>query len=123
VSDVAAFEDDLKTHRVRLLVYNSQASDPMAERMQRLAKASHIPVVGATETEPLEKTIKRGLPVNSTRLNGHCRNSHESRPEDVNGRVDLLKLADAGVRRFNAFDQEIWFRDIVARLGRATLGR
>ena len=27
-SDVAAFENDLKTHQVRLLVYNSQASRP-----------------------------------------------------------------------------------------------
>ena len=51
-TDVAAFENDLKTHKVRLLVYNSQASDPIAERMQKLAKASRIPVVGATETEP-----------------------------------------------------------------------
>ena len=38
-SDVAAFENDLKTHQVRLLVYNSQASDPIAARMERLAKA------------------------------------------------------------------------------------
>jgi zinc/manganese transport system substrate-binding protein len=51
-SDIAAFESDLKTHRVRLLIYNSQASDPVADRMQKLAKASHISVVGATETEP-----------------------------------------------------------------------
>jgi zinc/manganese transport system substrate-binding protein len=51
-SDVAGFENDLKTRRVRLLVYNGQASDPMAERMRKLAEASHIPVVGATETEP-----------------------------------------------------------------------
>ena len=51
-SDVAAFEDDLKTHKVKLLVYNSQASDPIAARMEKLAKVSHIPVVGATETEP-----------------------------------------------------------------------
>ncbi|HTB43490.1 MAG TPA: zinc ABC transporter substrate-binding protein [Acetobacteraceae bacterium] len=51
-SDVAAFENDLKTHQVRLLVYNSQASDPIAARMKKLAAASHIPVVGATETEP-----------------------------------------------------------------------
>jgi zinc/manganese transport system substrate-binding protein len=51
-SDVAAFENDLKTHQVKLLIYNSQASDPVAERMVKLAKASHIPVVGATETEP-----------------------------------------------------------------------
>jgi len=52
VSEVARFEDDLKTHSVKLLVYNRQASDPTAERMRKLANASHIPVVGASETEP-----------------------------------------------------------------------
>lgn len=51
-SQVAAFENDLRQHRVRLLVYNSQVRDPIAERMMRLAKAAHVPVVGATETEP-----------------------------------------------------------------------
>jgi zinc/manganese transport system substrate-binding protein len=51
-SDVAAFENDLKQHRVRMLVYNAQASDPVARHMVALAKDSHIPVVGATETEP-----------------------------------------------------------------------
>ena len=51
-SEVAAFENDLKTHEVKLLVYNGQASDPVAERMVKIAKASHVPVVGATETEP-----------------------------------------------------------------------
>ncbi|MGH7091020.1 MAG: metal ABC transporter solute-binding protein, Zn/Mn family [Stellaceae bacterium] len=57
-SDIAAFEGDLKSHRVRLLVYNSQASDPVAERMMKLATASHIPIVGATETEPPGKTYQ-----------------------------------------------------------------
>jgi len=51
-SDIAAFENDLKTHRVRLLVYNSQATDPIAERMAKIARAAQIPVVGAAETEP-----------------------------------------------------------------------
>jgi zinc/manganese transport system substrate-binding protein len=51
-ADVAAFERDLKTHAVDLLVYNAQASDPIAARMERLAKANHVPVVGASETEP-----------------------------------------------------------------------
>jgi zinc/manganese transport system substrate-binding protein len=54
-SDVAAFEGDLKTHKVRLLVYNSQATDPIAQRMEKIAKASHVAVVGATETEPTGK--------------------------------------------------------------------
>lgn len=57
-SDVAAFEDDLKTHKVRLLVYNSQASDPIAEHMMKLAKASGIPVIGANETEPPGQTYQ-----------------------------------------------------------------
>lgn len=51
-SDIAAFERDLRQHRVDLLIYNSQASDPIATRMERLAREAHIPVVGATETEP-----------------------------------------------------------------------
>jgi zinc/manganese transport system substrate-binding protein len=57
-SDIAAFEDDLKTRRVKLLVYNSQATNPIAERMQKIAKASQIPVVAATETEPADKNYQ-----------------------------------------------------------------
>jgi zinc/manganese transport system substrate-binding protein len=55
-ADVAGFEDDLRLHRVRLLVYNSQASSPIAARMKALAAVSHVPVVGASETEPPGKT-------------------------------------------------------------------
>lgn len=51
-SDVAGFERDLKTHAVKLLIYNSQASDPTAERMRAIAAAAGVPVIGATETEP-----------------------------------------------------------------------
>jgi zinc/manganese transport system substrate-binding protein len=60
-SDVAAFENDLKTQQVKLLVYNSQATDPIAARMKQLAAASHIPVVGATETEPQGKTYQEWM--------------------------------------------------------------
>jgi zinc/manganese transport system substrate-binding protein len=73
-SDVAAFERDLRTRAVALLVYNAQASDPIAQRMERLAKASGVPVVGAAETEPPGRTyqawmlgeldaVSRALPV------------------------------------------------------------
>jgi zinc/manganese transport system substrate-binding protein len=51
-ADIAAFERDLRTHAVKLLVYNAQASDPIAERIERLAKTSHVPIVPVTETEP-----------------------------------------------------------------------
>lgn len=60
-SDMAGFERDLKAHQVELLLYNSQASDPVAERMKRLAKASHIPVVGVAETEPPGKTYQQWI--------------------------------------------------------------
>ncbi|HLH11593.1 MAG TPA: zinc ABC transporter substrate-binding protein [Methylovirgula sp.] len=60
-SDVAAFENDLKNHKVALLVYNSQASDPIAERMMKLAAASNIPIVGANETEPKGKTYQEWM--------------------------------------------------------------
>jgi zinc/manganese transport system substrate-binding protein len=51
-SDVAAFENDLRRHAVRLLFYNSQATDAAAQRLLRIAKQSKVPVVGVTETEP-----------------------------------------------------------------------
>jgi zinc/manganese transport system substrate-binding protein len=51
-SDVAAFENDLKTHQAKLLIYNSQATNPIAARMRKIAEASGVPVVGASETEP-----------------------------------------------------------------------
>jgi len=57
-SEVEAFETDLKSHAVKLLVYNSQATDPIADRMRNLAKTVGVPVVGATETEPPGKNYQ-----------------------------------------------------------------
>jgi zinc/manganese transport system substrate-binding protein len=51
-SDVAAFERNLRSHTVKLLIYNSQATDPTADRMESIAKQAGVPVVGATETMP-----------------------------------------------------------------------
>lgn len=51
-SDVAAFESDLRGHAVRVLLYNSQASDAAARRLVEIARAARIPVVGVSETEP-----------------------------------------------------------------------
>ena len=49
----AAFEKDLRNHVVRLLVYNSQASNQAATRMQGIARAmSASRSSPATETEP-----------------------------------------------------------------------
>lgn len=50
--DLAAFEQDLKGRRVRVLFYNKQATDNLIGHLVALARASGIPVVGVTETCP-----------------------------------------------------------------------
>jgi zinc/manganese transport system substrate-binding protein len=50
--DVAAFQDDLRQHKVKVLLYNTQATDNLAQRMRQIAESEKIPVVGVTETEP-----------------------------------------------------------------------
>ena len=51
-SDVAGFEDDLKGHKVKVMLYNAQASEPAVQRLVQMAKDEKIPVVGVSETEP-----------------------------------------------------------------------
>ena len=55
-ASIAAFEDDLRGRRVRVLIYNGQASDQLTRRMLALARTSHVPVVQVTETEPAGKS-------------------------------------------------------------------
>ena len=49
---VARYEDELRLHRVALLVYNSQVSDPLTVRMRDIARQSGIPRVGVSEFAP-----------------------------------------------------------------------
>ena len=51
-SEIAAFQKDLKTRAVKVLLFNSQTSAGLTEKMRSLAKESGVPVVGVTETEP-----------------------------------------------------------------------
>ena len=55
--DIAAFESDLKSRKVKVLFYNSQVSDKLAQRLVDIAKENKIPVVGVTETQPADKTF------------------------------------------------------------------
>jgi zinc/manganese transport system substrate-binding protein len=50
--DVAAFEQDLKQHKVRVMFYNKQASSKIVQHLVELARANGIAVVGVTETAP-----------------------------------------------------------------------
>jgi zinc/manganese transport system substrate-binding protein len=56
--DVAAFEDSLRSGTAKIMFYNSQVTDDTTARLLDLAKASHVPVVGVTETEPAGQTIE-----------------------------------------------------------------
>jgi zinc/manganese transport system substrate-binding protein len=51
-SEIAAFQKDLKTRTVKVLLYNSQTSEELTEKMRSIAKDSGVPIVGVTETEP-----------------------------------------------------------------------
>lgn len=55
--DIAAFETDLKTGKVKVLLYNSQVLDKLAQRLVDIANQNKIPVVGVTETQPADKSF------------------------------------------------------------------
>jgi zinc/manganese transport system substrate-binding protein len=58
VSDIVAFENDLKGRKVKVMMYNSQASEPTVQRLVKMAEDSKVPVVGITETAPPETTYQ-----------------------------------------------------------------
>ncbi|MBV9801546.1 MAG: zinc ABC transporter substrate-binding protein [Solirubrobacterales bacterium] len=60
-SDVAALESDLRQHRVKLFIYNSQATDTAARRLLRIAEQSKVPIIGVTETEPKGKDYQQWM--------------------------------------------------------------
>jgi zinc/manganese transport system substrate-binding protein len=57
-SDVAAFENDLRTQQVKILFYNSQVTDDLTANLLAIAGQSGIPIVGVTETEPAGKNYQ-----------------------------------------------------------------
>ena len=59
-SEVAAFEDDLKGHKVKVMLYNAQASEPAVQRLVQMAKDNKIPVVGVSRPNPPTRHISSG---------------------------------------------------------------
>jgi len=55
---IAAFEKDLRTHAVKVLLYNTQTSQALAERMRTIATEVGVPVVAISETEPEGKSYQ-----------------------------------------------------------------
>ena len=59
--DIAAFESDLNNRRVKVLIYNSQASDKLTGRLRNIANKVKIPIVGVTETMPANVSYQKWL--------------------------------------------------------------
>ena len=59
--DVAAFENDLRKKQVRVLIYNSQAEEPMTKRMLKIARDAGVPSFSVTETQPAGKTFQQWM--------------------------------------------------------------
>lgn len=60
-TDIAAFENDLRNKKVRVLIYNSQASDALVKRLRQLAQRSGVPSVSVTETQPAGETYQQWM--------------------------------------------------------------
>jgi len=50
ISSVTAFQDQLESGAVRLLVYNSQTTTPLTTQLEGIAADHHVPTVPVTET-------------------------------------------------------------------------
>lgn len=53
-----AFRNILTAHQARVLIYNSQATSPLADQQKQVAKENNIPVVAVTETMPADSTYQ-----------------------------------------------------------------
>jgi len=67
-SDFAAFQEDLKNRKVKVLIYNDQVTDDMTDRLKELALQSDIAIVGVTETLPAGMTYQSWMMDELTRL-------------------------------------------------------
>jgi zinc/manganese transport system substrate-binding protein len=56
---VSAMDQLVAKHRIRALLYNSQAISPITARLRDAARAAGIPVVPVTETLPLGRTFQQ----------------------------------------------------------------
>jgi len=59
--DLAAMHDDLGSRRVKLLLYNSQVSGGVTDRLRALAQMANIPTVGISEIEPPGKAYQQWI--------------------------------------------------------------
>jgi len=59
--DIAAFENDLKSRKVKLMIYTKEVSCKLTQRLLDIARKSCVPVPGLTETEPANTTFQNWM--------------------------------------------------------------
>jgi zinc/manganese transport system substrate-binding protein len=57
-SDEATMRNLITDHRIKLLLYNEQATSPVTAQLQSLAMSNHVPVVPVTETMPVHDNFE-----------------------------------------------------------------
>jgi zinc/manganese transport system substrate-binding protein len=50
--DTARFQDEISSHRMKVLIYNAQVSDSVTDHLKSFAAAHDVAVIGMTETMP-----------------------------------------------------------------------
>jgi zinc/manganese transport system substrate-binding protein len=78
VTQIKDFEEKLQQHRVRLLIYNDQVSNPSTQRMQKLAERYGIPTIGVTETQPADKSYLDWMMSELTRVQRALEGNYDS---------------------------------------------
>ena len=58
---IASMEQDIKQGRVKAIFYNAQVEDPLTQHLAEVAKASGVPLVSVTETEPAGQTFTQWM--------------------------------------------------------------
>jgi len=66
--DVRTVQNLLAEKRVKVLLYNQQAVEPLTSTLLGLARAHHVPIVGVYETMPASKTYQSWMGAEATAL-------------------------------------------------------
>jgi zinc/manganese transport system substrate-binding protein len=66
--DIAAFQNQIQGHRIKVLVYNTQTVTSLTEQLKAMAMQSNIPIVGVSETMPLGAQTFQGWQANELQL-------------------------------------------------------
>lgn len=59
--DVAALENDLRSHRARVFIVNSQTTDASVERLRAIAAKAGVPTVAVSETQPSGQSYQQWM--------------------------------------------------------------